>query len=73
VTCDFRQVTMDQAAGRAPRARGRRAGARPAQTLKVSATTLVGWRCDGMTVIVGIDAVAKARRTGDSLSSARAR
>jgi len=42
-------------------------GSAPPPQLKVSATSLVGWRCDGMTVIIGIDAVAKARRTGESL------
>ncbi|MDH4391230.1 MAG: DUF1446 domain-containing protein [Aquabacterium sp.] len=66
VTCDFRQVTMDQVGEHRVRVAGVQ-GSAPPETLKVSATTLVGWRCDGMTVIVGIDAVAKARRTGDSL------
>ena len=66
VTCDFRQVTMDQVGEHRVRVAGAR-GSAPPETLKVSATTLVGWRCDGMTVIVGIDAVAKARRTGNSL------
>ncbi|GCL61961.1 acyclic terpene utilization AtuA family protein [Pseudaquabacterium pictum] len=66
VTCDFRQVTMVQAGPDRVHVAGVR-GSAPPETLKVSATTLVGWRCDGMTVIVGIDAVAKARRTGESL------
>ena len=66
VTCDFRQVTMTQEAKDRVRVAGA-LGSAPPETLKVSATTLVGWRCDGMTVIVGIDAVAKARRTGESL------
>jgi len=66
VTCDFRQVTMVQDGEHRVRVSGVR-GSAPPETLKVSATTLVGWRCDGMTVIVGIDAVAKARRTGESL------
>ena len=66
VTCDFRQVTMDQVGEHRVRVAGVK-GSAPPETLKVSATTLVGWRCDGMTVIVGIDAVAKARRTGNSL------
>jgi hypothetical protein len=66
VTCDFRHVTMVQDGEHRVRVAGVR-GSAPPETLKVSATTLVGWRCDGMTVIVGIDAIAKARRTGESL------
>ena len=66
VACDFRQVTMEQVGPDRVRVSGAKGSAPPA-TLKVSATTLVGWRVDGMTVIVGIDAVAKARRTGESL------
>lgn len=66
VACDFRHVTIVQEAKDRVRVAGAR-GSAPPPTLKVSATTLVGWRCDGMTVIVGIDAVAKARRTGESL------
>jgi hypothetical protein len=66
VTCDFRHVTMTQDGEHRVRVAGA-LGSAPPETLKVSATTLVGWRCDGMTVIVGIDAVAKARRTGESL------
>lgn len=64
VTCDFRQVTMTQEGKDRVRVAGA-LGSAPPETLKVSATTLVGWRVDGMTVIVGIDAVAKARRTGE--------
>lgn len=66
VACDFRHVTMVQDGENRVRVAGAK-GSAPPPTLKVSATTLVGWRCDGMTVIVGIDAVAKARRTGESL------
>jgi len=66
VACDFRQVTMEQVGPNRVRVSGAKGSAPPA-ALKVSATTLVGWRVDGMTVIVGIDAVAKARRTGESL------
>ena len=66
VTCDFRQVRITQQAEHRVHVAGAK-GSAPPETLKVSATTLVGWRCDGMTVIVGIDAVAKARRTGESL------
>jgi len=66
VACDFRQVQMVQVGENRVRVSGALGSAPPPQ-LKVSATSLVGWRCDGMTVIVGIDAVAKARRTGESL------
>ncbi|OGB07072.1 MAG: terpene utilization protein AtuA [Burkholderiales bacterium RIFCSPHIGHO2_12_FULL_69_20] len=66
VACDFRQVRIEQVGEHRVRVSGAR-GSAPPPSLKVSATTLVGWRVDGMTVIVGIDAVAKARRTGESL------
>ncbi|MDO9285463.1 MAG: acyclic terpene utilization AtuA family protein [Aquabacterium sp.] len=66
VACDFRQVQIEQVGEHRVRVSGAR-GSAPPPSLKVSATTLVGWRVDGMTVIVGIDAVAKARRTGESL------
>ena len=66
VACDFRQVQMVTVGENRVRVSGA-LGSAPPPSLKVSATSLVGWRCDGMTVIVGIDAVAKARRTGESL------
>ena len=66
VACDFRQVQMVQAGEHRVRVSGARGGPPPA-TLKVSATTLAGWRVDAMMVIIGIDAVAKARRSGHSL------
>jgi hypothetical protein len=66
VACDFRQVTMVQAGEQRVRVSGARGSAPPA-TLKVSATAMAGWRVDANVVIVGIDAVAKARRTGEAL------
>jgi hypothetical protein len=66
VACDFRQVQMVQTGDNRVRVSGARGGPPPA-TLKVSATTLAGWRVDAMMVIIGIDAVAKARRSGHSL------
>ena len=66
VACDFRQVQMVQTGEHRVRVSGARGGPPPA-TLKVSATTLAGWRVDAMMVIIGIDAVAKARRSGHSL------
>jgi Acyclic terpene utilisation family protein AtuA len=66
VACDFRQVQMAQAGEHRVRVSGARGGPPPA-TLKVSATTMAGWRCDGSLMIIGIDAAAKARRTGEAL------
>ena len=66
VACDFRQVQMVQTGENRVRVSGARGGPPPA-TLKVSATSLAGWRVDAMMVIIGIDAVAKARRSGESL------
>ena len=66
VACDFRQVQMVQTGENRVRVSGARGGPPPA-TLKVSATALAGWRVDAMMVIIGIDAVAKARRSGQSL------
>ena len=66
VACDFRQVQMVQVADNRVRVSGARGGPPPA-TLKVSATAMAGWRCSSSLVIVGIDAAAKARRTGEAL------
>ena len=66
VACDLRQVTMEQVGDNRVRVSGARGGPPPA-TLKVSATALAGWRCSSTLVIVGIDAAAKARRTGQAL------
>ena len=66
VRCDFTQVQMQQVGDNRVRVSGAR-GSAPPPTLKVSATAMLGWRCSASLVIVGIDAVAKARRTGESL------
>ena len=66
VSCDFRQVQIEQVGENRVRVSGARGGPPPA-TLKVSATSMAGWRCSGNLTIVGIDAVAKARRTGEAL------
>ncbi len=66
VACDFRQVRMTQIGENRVRVSGAKGGPPPA-TLKVSATAMAGWRVDAMMVIIGIDAVAKARRSGESL------
>jgi hypothetical protein len=66
VSCDFRQVQIEQVGENRVRVSGARGGPPPA-TLKVSATSMAGWRCSSQLTIVGIDAVAKARRTGEAL------
>ena len=66
VTCDFRQVQMVQVTENRVRVSGARGGPPPA-TLKVSATSMAGWRCSSSLVIVGIDAAAKAQRTGEAM------
>ncbi len=66
VRCDFRQVSIEQLDDTHVRVSGAR-GRAPTTSYKVSATQLDGWRCAGSTVIVGIDAAAKARRTGEAI------
>ena len=66
VTCDFREVRIEQLADDRVRVSGAR-GHAPTGSYKVSATQLDGYRCAGMMVIVGIDAAAKARRTGEAI------
>jgi hypothetical protein len=66
VSCDFREVTVDQVSPDRVRVGGAR-GRPPTATYKVSATRLDGYRCAGMTAIVGIDARAKALRTGEAI------
>ena len=66
VSCDFRQVQMLQVGDNLVQVSGARGSAPPA-TLKVSATSMAGWRCSSTLVIVGMDAAAKARRTGEAL------
>jgi len=66
VTCDFRHVHIEQAADERVRVSGAR-GRAPTTTYKVSATQLDGFRCAGMLTIIGIDAAAKARRTGEAI------
>ncbi|VTU24767.1 hypothetical protein H6CHR_02259 [Variovorax sp. PBL-H6] len=66
VSCDFRQVRVEQVSAERVRVSGA-VGRPPTGSYKVSATQLDGWRCAGMMVIVGIDAAAKARRTGEAI------
>lgn len=66
VTCDFRPVSIEQIAPDRVRVSGAK-GRAPTDSYKVSATQLDGYRCAGTMVIIGIDAAAKAQRTGDSV------
>ncbi len=66
VTCDFREVVIEQQGVdrvRVSPAKGRA----PLPTYKVSATQLDGFRCAGSMVMVGIDAEKKARRTAEAI------
>jgi hypothetical protein len=66
VICDFREVRIDQVDVDHVRVSGAR-GRAPTGTYKVSATAMDGYRCAGSMVIIGIDAAAKARRTGEAI------
>lgn len=66
VTCDFRDVRIESDADGKVRVFGAK-GRAPSGTYKVSATQHEGFRCAGMMVIVGIEAAAKARRTGEAI------
>ena len=66
VMCDFRQVRMEQAGLHRVLVTGAR-GRPPTGTYKVSATAAVGFKVSAQLTIVGIDAAAKAKRTGEAL------
>jgi len=66
VICDFRDVQIENAGKDRVRVRGAR-GLPPTNSYKVSATYADGFRSSGSMVIIGIDAVAKARRTGEAI------
>lgn len=66
VVCDFTQVRLAQAGEHRVRVEGAR-GHPPTPFYKVSATHMAGLRCSAQLTIVGIDAVAKARRTGEAI------
>ena len=66
VVCDFRHVAIEQDGAEHVRVSGAR-GFAPTDTYKVSATALQGFRAAGTLVIVGIDAVRKAERTGAAI------
>ena len=66
VVCDFTQVQLKQIGEHQVSVRGAR-GKAPTPHYKVSATYAHGFRCSGQLTIVGIDAVAKAQRTGEAI------
>ncbi len=66
VTCDFRSVQMRQEGAQRVLVTGAR-GRAPSGTYKVSATAMAGFRVAGQLTIIGIDAAAKAQRTGEAL------
>ena len=66
VVCDFTQVTLTQEGEHRVKVRGAR-GKAPSGLYKVCATYMDGFRCNAQLTIVGIDAAAKARRTGEAI------
>jgi hypothetical protein len=66
VIADFSQVRLSQEGPDRVRVSGAR-GRPPTPTYKVSATLLDGFRLSGTLTVVGRDAAAKARRTGEAL------
>ncbi|RPH67739.1 MAG: DUF1446 domain-containing protein [Burkholderiales bacterium] len=68
VVCDFTEVTMSVAGEDRVCVRGAH-GRAPGDRYKVSATYADGYRCSAQLTIVGFDAAAKARRTGEAILS----
>jgi Acyclic terpene utilisation family protein AtuA len=66
VACDFSSVYLEQIELDKVRVIGA-LGAQAPDQLKVSATAMLGYRCNAQLTIVGIDAGAKARRTAESI------
>ena len=66
VVCDFTQVTLQPAGPQRVRVQGAR-GRAPTPYYKVSATWMDGYKTSAQLTIVGFDAVAKARRTGEAI------
>lgn len=66
VTCDFSQVRLRQAGEHRVEVQGAR-GLPPGPAYKVSATYMDGFRCTAQLTVVGQDAAAKARRTGEAI------
>jgi len=68
VVADFTQVRIEQAGEHRVHVRGAR-GRAPTESYKVCATYVEGFKCAAQLTIVGFDAVAKARRTGEAILS----
>lgn len=66
VNCDFTQVQMRQVGSDLVEVTGAR-GREPTPTYKVSSTFVDGFKSQMAMVIIGLDAAAKARRTGEAL------
>ncbi len=66
VSCDFSAVRITQVDEHHVDVRGA-VGTAPNDAYKVSATFVDGYRCIASLTIVGLDAVAKARRTGTAI------
>ncbi|MDP9893660.1 hypothetical protein J2W32_002274 [Variovorax boronicumulans] len=66
VTADFTQVRIEQAGEHRVRVHGAR-GRAPTASYKVSATYVDGFKTAAQLTIVGFDAAAKARRTGEAI------
>ena len=66
VICDFTQVTMQQVGKNQVQVQGAR-GRAPTGTYKVCATYMSGFKLSAQLTVVGFDAVAKARRTGEAI------
>lgn len=68
VAADFTQVGIEQAGEHRVRVHGAR-GRPPTASYKVSATYVEGFKTAVQLTIVGFDAIAKARRTGEAILS----
>ncbi len=66
VVADFTQVRIEQAGEHRVRVHGAR-GRAPTASYKVSATHVEGFKTAAQLTIVGFDAVAKAKRTGEAI------
>ncbi len=66
VVCDFTQVTLAQVGEHRVRVSGAR-GKAPTPTYKVCATYMDGFKLSAQLTIIGLDAGAKAQRTGEAI------
>ena len=66
VVCDFTQVRMSSVGPQRVAVHGAR-GRAPTRTYKVCATYMDGFKTSAQLTIVGFDAAAKARRTGEAI------